>query len=187
MFRNLSDNQRTLLFRSLYKNKKITLKEMVGGPSYQEQLSALALHQNWIVLNTDCLNVDTLDDLRLNHAVNALKHALQTYGPTSDRLPSDVRQNSGAAQGSVYHAHAEGNGGTYVLEWAIVDENRKIMALLRFRSHENYPYAQRPLNDREKQVILQKPANQRILQRSEENRAAAEEKLNTLSQRFFHA
>ena len=94
---------------------------MAGGPPSDEQLLALANNKYWMVLNSDLLEGSRVRDRQLCNKVNALKHALQTYGPNHPCLP-DVRPNIGKAQGSVFHGHvSDSNGCTYVLEWSIVD------------------------------------------------------------------
>lgn len=179
-FKNFTSEQRTLLFQFSAPEKTITNKVKAGGPSYEEQLSALALGEDWLVLNTHLLALDILaSDSGLSDQTNAFKHALQTHGPRSSAL-KDLRQNKGAAVGSVYHGHVSGRGGIYVLEWAIMDEDARTMALVGFAHHENYAFVQKPLNDKEKEKIYNHPKNQALMARSDKKRAEAQDKVNAL-------
>lgn len=132
------------------------------GPNAKDQLYSLVSGQYWTVLNTSALKICS-NDKDLCHRVNALKHAIQTYGPDSKELP-DLRQNKGNAKGAVFHGHANNsNGVTYVLEWAIVDKNKKIIALTRFDTHENFIFRKEPLTQDEISKILSSSENVKIM------------------------
>lgn len=96
-------------------------KVLAGGPPADEQLLAIANNKYWMVLNSNLLNDQRVKNGRLCDKANALKHALQTYGPNSNKLP-DIRPNIGKAQGHVFHGHvSDANSCTFILEWAIID------------------------------------------------------------------
>ena len=65
----------------------------------------MANDEYWTVLNSSLLS-EIGKDRCLVPRVNALKHAIQTYGPKSDKLP-DFRHNNGKSQGFVFHGHAQ--------------------------------------------------------------------------------
>jgi hypothetical protein len=130
----------------------------------------------WTVLNTSILGLCS-NDKDLCHRVNALKHALQTYGPQSEKLP-DLRQNKGKPKGLVFHGHANNsNGKSYVLEWAIVDKSKKIIALTGFDTHENFNFRQDPLNDDEILKILSSSENMKIMKNVAQKIQEAKEKV----------
>ena len=115
------------------------------GPSADEQFSALINDKYWTILNSSILKSAAVDE-DLVVRVSALKHALQTYGPQSEKLP-DLRANKGGAEGSVFHGHVkDSRGTTYVLEWAVIDPRQKLISLVGFGSHENYAFRQSALN-----------------------------------------
>lgn len=143
---------------SLFKKSTPSKKINAGGPSPEDQIVAMAKNEYWIVLNCYLLNSCVKGTVLCDRA-NALKHALQTYGPNSNNLP-DLRQNEGKAKGHVFHGHVQdANGTTYVLEWAPIDIKNRIMALLHFDTHENYPFQQHPLKKAQCEKILSFPAN----------------------------
>lgn len=144
--------------------KKNSQKYMAGGPSHEEQLSAILQNNYWTVLNAGLLKLAGSDET-LNNKANALKHSLQTYGPNSKNLPS-LRQNEGKAKGEVFHGHVHNSQGLeYVIEWAIVDKNKKIMAITNFDKHENFKFKQAPLNDKEIKIIQTDVKNIKIMDR----------------------
>ncbi len=115
--------------------------------------------KNWVALNLSWLRHSGVDDV-LCQAANALKHNLQTYGPTDKAHIRDLRPNKGSAKGFVFHAHIkDSTRNEYVIEWEVLDEGQKIMALRGFGSHENYSFKQAPMNEAAKILELQKPEN----------------------------
>ena len=156
-----------------YKAKTSSTKVLMGGPTSKEQLDAIDDNVNWIVLGADALALVGNDSIFCNRA-NALKCALQTFGPTSPQLP-DFRTNV-LTENSVFHGHVRNkNGTTYVLEWTVVDPNRRIMAIIGFGPHENYNFKTAPFTQAEKNSILNSPNNQSLIidsqLKSEEARA----------------
>src|SRR3989338_8657517 len=110
--------------------RKISGVVNAGGPSAEEQLLAMGEDRYWTVLNTFVLQDQVGNDLQLTLKVNALKFALQTYGPVSEKLPVEIRPNKGKAEGFVFHGDFnDSHGVTHVLEWAIVDPTKRILAL----------------------------------------------------------
>lgn len=145
--------------------KKSTMSNIVkaGGPSSSEQLLAMANGDYWTVLNTDFLSICQKGTTLCTNA-NAFKHALQTYGPTHKSLP-DLRMNEGKAKNHVFHGHVrDNNKTTYILEWAIIDSNKKIMAIIGFDTHENCRFRKTPLNEEEIGKIMTSKNNLKILQ-----------------------
>jgi len=111
-----------MLNNKFFKKTIVSKKALAGGPASDEQLLAIANNKYWMVLNSDLLNDLRLRNGQLCNKANALKHALQTYGPTHNLF--DARSNTGKAEGFIFHGHVnDANGCTYVLEWAIVDTN----------------------------------------------------------------
>lgn len=151
------------------------------GPSADEQLLAMVNGDYWVVLNANLLR-DCKESVFCYRA-NALKIALQTYGPASEKLPS-ILVNEGKAKNQVYHGHVnDANGTTYVLEWAIIDPAKKIMALIGFGTHENYKFQQEKLTDNEIKKIINKESNQKILARAEIKIQEAKTKINKMKER----
>ena len=145
-----------------FKKSKISEKVKVGGPTPEDQILAIANNRYWTVLNTHLLGHCARGSL-LCDRVNAFKHALQTYGPNHNKLP-DLRQNEGKSKNHVFHGHMnDANGTTYILEWAIVDTEKRVMALTGFETHENYRFRQKPLSDTECKGILSAPKNIKII------------------------
>ena len=146
----------------LFKKSKVSQKINANGPAYPDQILAMAQGNYWTILNTGLLKLSK-NNKDLCNRVNALKAALQTYGPNSTQLP-DLRQNKGLAQGSVFHGHVNNSSGkTYVLEWAVIDDERKIMALINFAKHENYVFKQTPMDLLTAESILSTPENKKII------------------------
>lgn len=152
----------------LFKKGKASKKILVGGPSYEDQISALAQDRYWFVLNTHLLQFCGQEELFCDR-VNAFKHALQTYGPqASEFLPSFI-PNEGKAKNHVFHGHISNvNGTTFVLEWAVIDEKKRIMAIVGFDSHENYSFRTKPLKKDECTKILANPDNIKIIEKAEQ-------------------
>lgn len=148
--------------RNFFK-KSISSKVRVGGPTPEDQLMSMVQNKYWTVLNTKLL-VGFKHDKLLTDRVNAFKHALQTYGPHPTTGLPDLIQNKGKAGGSVFHGHIYNSNGTmYVLEWTLLDKDRRIIALLGFDTHENYKFQQTPLRIEDCQKILSNPYNMKIL------------------------
>tara|TARA_R110002072_G_scaffold193429_1_gene350667 strand:- start:739 stop:1266 length:528 start_codon:yes stop_codon:yes gene_type:complete len=148
-----------------YKKSHISEKEKYGGPSAKEQIQSISENKNWIILNSSLLKSSAYDK-KLNHRVNALKHALQTFGPASTRLP-DLRNNEGKAKNYIYHGHVnDSNGVTYILEWAIIDAKQRVMTLIGFDTHENYKFEQNPLNSEKIEKILNDDESEQIFSRT---------------------
>ena len=141
------------------KEKEISAKVGAKGPTPEAQLLAMAKEKYWIVLNSNLLRSCSKDKALCNQA-NAFKHALQTYGPYNSINLPDFRQNQGKARGLVFHGHVSDSIGTqHILEWTVVDADRRIMALLGFQKHENYPFKAVPLKESERLAILTSPEN----------------------------
>lgn len=139
--------------------------------------------QYWTVLNTSILRLSA-NNKDLCHRVNALKHALQTYGPQSGNLP-DLRHNQGKPKGWVFHGHVNNSSGkTYVLEWAIVDKNKKIIALTGFGPHENFKYSQEPLSDKAIFKILSDSQNVKIMNNIPKKIQEATEKVARIERNY---
>lgn len=133
------------------------------GPQYKDQIEAMLHDKYWRILNSNLLSLSSNDE-DLCHRVNALKHSLQTYGPEDQENLPDFRHNKGRAQGSVFHGHVNNSTGkTYVLEWAIIDRNKRIMALTNFDVHENFKFKQEPLDQGAIKCILSTAHNLKII------------------------
>lgn len=154
-----------------------------NGPSPKEQLLAMANGKYWTILNSSLLQ-KIASDKTLIARVNALKNALQTYGSVSENLP-DFRNNKGKAMGSVFHAHAnDSNGNTYVLEWTVIDKEKRFLALVGFGSHENYNFRSTPLNNVEVDRILTNEANQKIIANASRKMTEAKEKVERVHLKY---
>lgn len=161
---------------SLFQKSRTSNIVNARGPNAKDQLYSLVSGKYWTVLNTSMLRICSTDK-DLCHRVNAIKHALQTYGPEAKELP-DLRQNKGKAKGSVFHGHAnDSNGVSYILEWAIVDKKQKIIALTRFDTHENFIFRQEPLKQDEILKILSSSENVKIMKLVEQKIQEAKEKV----------
>lgn len=173
----ISNSPVTLSKIGLFKSKKSNISEN-KGPSHHELLLSNASGSSWNILNYHLLNILAISsDSQLRTEVNALKHALQVFGPNSDKLP-DLRNNEGKTKGQVYHGHCKhSNGTTYVMEWAIIDEKSKILAILQFDTHENFKYRKKPLKTGEKDNIQQHPKNVALLDHIQKKQEEAEEKV----------
>ena len=170
---------------TLFKKAKNSTKIEANGPEYSEQLLAMVKGTYWTVLNSSLLSACRNDDDLCNR-VNALKAALQTYGPNSRLLP-DLRQNEGT-KGSIFHGHVnDSNGKTYVLEWTVIDHEKRIMALLNFDKHENYPFKKSPLKDSDIQRILLNPDNIKIIERVATKIKEATEKVERVTSNYRFA
>jgi len=166
-----------------YKKGKTSEKVENHGPDAREQLLAMAYGNYWTVLNSSKINCG--HDKKLTNRANAFKHCLQTFGPfDKDKLP-DFRDNKGSAEGEVYHGHVnDKDGNTYVLEWTVIDLDKKIMSLLGFDSHENYPFAQKPLKPEQKKNILESDESKKIFLLVEDNIKAAKKKVDKIKKNY---
>jgi hypothetical protein len=167
-----------------FKSKVDTPTVKSGGPTKQQQLEAIAKGENWTIVNLHLLRDFSADKL-LCHKANVFKQLLQTFGPNSNKLP-DLRNNTGNAHNHVFHGHIKVKT-TYVLEWSVVDNENRIIALLGFSTHENYAYKQEPLSVAEKQNILKHHGNQVLIARGDELLEKAEEKIAKLNKQYRNA
>lgn len=156
------------------------------GPAAIEQLNALITDNYWTVLGVKRFFTCPIirDTPQLTVSVNAFKHTLQTFGPyDSERIPH-FRSGEGKTRGSVFHGHVKGRNATeYVIEWTVIDSEKKIMAIVGFGSHENYSFIEKPLTPKAKQAIYMDPDNQRILEQVvqlKESARAKSERMNRL-------
>lgn len=149
-----------------FTEKKTSQIVWAGGPSQGEQLSALAKDQYWTVLNVHVFNCEEIKgDEQFRNKVNAFKHSLQVYGSNADRLP-DFRTNKGKAQSSVFHGHVKNSQGTtYVIEWSVIDNEKKIIAITNFAKHENFTFKQKALSEQEKQKIINHSDNIALMEK----------------------
>lgn len=163
-----------LLFKTypLLDNPKVA----AGGPTPEQYQKALLENTYWVVLNSGVLGHEAIrSDEKLRHRANALKHALQTFGPTDeDNLP-DLRSNAGRAKGHVYHGHVTAScGTTYVLEWEILAPG--VMFLTRFEKHENYSFKKAPYTKDEKEALTHKPDARKTFENMETKRLEVQAK-----------
>lgn len=153
-----------------FQKSQKTAKELVGAPEYHQVLESIHEGKNWYIINTGMLNCEAVTTCqKFNDKVNAFKLCLQTYGPSSNLLP-DFRNNKGKhIHNDVFHGHmTDKNRCTYVLEWAIVDPNKRTMTLVNFAKHENYAFKQKSLTDKEKKNLLSDKKNIQTLNRAKE-------------------
>ena len=164
---------------NFFKKTNTSEKVKVGGPPPEEQILAMANNKYWIVLNPHLLGSCVKDRLLCDSA-NAFKHALQTYGPVSDKLPDKLlREGKGLAKGHIFHGHVNDKvGTTYVIEWSAIDKEKKIMALIGFDTHENYKFRSTPLNDDDCKKILTAPKNIKTFTHAVEKIEEAKNKVN---------
>lgn len=169
-------------FEKSMKSKKVN----VGGPSSEQQLLAMYEGNYWTVLNSDILSLSQNDELFCDRA-NAFKHALQTFGPTSENLP-DLRSNEGKAKNQIFHGHVSNSTGkTYVLEWAIISHEDKIMALVGFGSHENFKFKKNPLTKDDIDKILNLEKNKKIIENVKDKIQQAKDKVERVFQNYKNA
>lgn len=154
---------------------------MQKGPGHREQLIALASGQYWTTLNTHLLNCTEIrSDELLQARANAVKHLLQVYGSNSDALP-DYRPNEGKAKGHVFHAHIESSGrATFILEWAVIDRGKRLIALTNFGRHENFRFRKDKLKPKEIALILADRRNIRVMDNVEKQRKRHEAKCDRI-------
>lgn len=165
--------------RAFFSKTNISRIVKANGPLPEDQLLAMANEEYWTILDSSLLK-GAAHDPNLVVRVNALKNALQTYGPVSKYLP-DFRHNKGKAMGSVFHGHAKDSiGNTYVLEWTVVNKEQRLLALVRFDSHENYPFRKTPLTKAELDIILACEDNQKIIVYAKQKIIEAKEKVDRI-------
>lgn len=169
---------------AFFKKNKASKIVYAGGPPPEEQISALVEDRYWIVLNTQLLRT-CINGTPLCINANAFKHALQTYGPTDGQLP-DFRHNKGDAKKQVFHGHLHDDSTTYVLEWAIVDTEQRIMALIGLGTHENYPFRQTPLSTDERRNILLADENIKIIEHTKNKALETKEKVIRTEHNYRH-
>lgn len=170
---------------SFFKKTKKSPKVLAGGPTPEEQLRAMAENKYWTVLNAHVL-IDCHGDKLFTDRINAFKCALQTYGPNSEQLPSHL-PNAGKAAGSVFHGHIRNsNGTTYIIEWTVVDQKKRQMALLGFAPHENYPFQKNALKPAEHLSILSNPKNINITQHVSKKINEAKAKVERVELNYRH-
>ncbi len=174
------NNPHGLFFLRTFQGPKKNWLVAAGGPNYVEQASAILDHQEWEVLNPFLLgNAYTQQDEKLLRAVNALKGALQTFGPTPANYAVTTQHKT---NNEVFHTNIHGTTGTtYEVEWAIIDREKRIVALLGFDKHENYPFRQSALTGEEKQRILQDPRNIALQSRENKTKDALRKKAAQVS------
>lgn len=152
------------------KNKAQNFFKPQQAPVLNPQISAMIEDRYWTVLNShllaDVIGKKPEGDMKtLGEKANTVKHALQTYGPILRDHDIDFRSNKGAAEGKVFHSDMKAGTTTYVMEWTILDNEKRIIALVGFDKHENYAYRQKGLTEAEEKLILTKPSNQIIMER----------------------
>lgn len=155
----------------LFEKSKPSNMVISRGPEYKDQIMAIANDEYRTILNTSLLRKSS-KDIELNHRVNALKCALQTYGPSSNKLP-DLRQNKGKAQGFVFHGH-------YILEWAIIDAKIRVLTLTNFDTHENYKFKQKPIDKETASELLEQPESIKIMKLVSEKIDEAKKKIECI-------
>lgn len=169
--------------RFFKKGNEISAKVGAGGPTPGAQLLAMAHNKYWMVLNSQLLRACGNDRMLCDQA-NAFKHALQTYGPYGNLLP-DFRQNQGKAKNHVFHGHVTDSIGTqHILEWTIIDFDKRIMALVGFKTHENYPFKAAPLKPEECRAILLRPENIKIMDNVAEKTKEAIKKVKRMEHNY---
>lgn len=163
----------------LFEKSKPSNTVISRGPEYKDQIMAMANDEYWTILNTSLLRKSSADT-ELNHRVNALKCALQTYGPSSNKLP-DLRQNKGKSKGFVFHGHVnDSNGLTYILEWAIIDTKNRVLTLTNFNTHENYTFRQKPIDKKTASELLSQPESIKIIKLASEKIDEAKKKVERI-------
>lgn len=90
------------------------------GPSSEQQHEAIIRDRYWIILNQTHLT-SLKKNTKLNSTTNAIKHALQTFGPNLTGSEIELRNGKGATKGHIFHAHAFDEQGTYELEWTKIE------------------------------------------------------------------
>lgn len=156
--------------------------EATPKPALDLQLNAMIENKYWTVLNThllaEIIGKKPQGDLnKLAEKANTVKHELQTYGPILRGHSADFRANKGKkVAGEVFHSDMKAGKTTYVMEWTVLDEEKRMIALIGFDSHENYKYQQKTLTAEQQSKTLSDPCNQKILDRVEVKLAEAKHK-----------
>ncbi|NCT57636.1 MAG: hypothetical protein GW760_08030 [Legionella sp.] len=163
------------------KKNKHQFFESKPKPVLNLQLNAMVENQYWTVLNShllaEIIGKKPQGDMKiLVDKANTVKHQLQTHGPILRDHGVDFRQNKGKAAGEIFHSNMTAGKTMYVMEWTVLDAEKRIMAFLGFGTHENYDYAKKSLTAEKKEIILCDPRNQRILERVEVKMAEAKHK-----------
>lgn len=152
-------NRAVLLFSASVERKEST---PLNGPSYAEQSAAIVSGQNWTVLNSHLLNnAYIINNGILKGSVNVIKQLLQTYGSNGvrDKIPNTN------CHPMAYHVHLE-FGLTYILEWVVLSEEKRILAITDFGPHENFRFLQ-GLTKAQIQAIYANPKNQEVFDREQ--------------------
>ncbi|MDF1827137.1 MAG: hypothetical protein P1U39_02540 [Legionellaceae bacterium] len=149
-------------------------------PVMNLQLKAMVENQYWTVLNShllaEVIGKKPQGDMKiLVDKANTVKHQLQTHGPILRDHGVDFRQNKGKAAGEIFHSNMKAGKTMYVMEWTVINEEKRIIALLGFGAHENYDYAQNPLTEEQKSKILNEPRNEEIIKNVKKKIAEAKE------------
>jgi len=175
-------------YLDFFKKTTVSKKVNAGGPSAEDQVSAMASNQYWVVLNTHLLSSCVKGSLLCDRA-NAFKHALQTYGPISNNFPDKkLRGGKGAAKGHIFHGHVnDASGITYVIEWSVIDREKKIMALVGFDTHENYTFRSTPLNQDDCAKIMALPYNIKTLNHAIAKIEEAKNKVERKEQNYHNS
>lgn len=113
-----------------------------GGPTAQEQRNAIVNNAYWHVCGIEKVAKKTKNNKVLIKA-QAVKHALQAFGPYSDRIPG-LRTSTGS---NAFHTHVIEKT-TYIIEWSVIDKATKKIAITGFGSHENYQFKKNPSQDK---------------------------------------
>jgi hypothetical protein len=167
-------------------NPKPSAISEARGPAQIDQLNALITDNYWVVLNVkrffNCPLLKLESNVKLRTAVNAFKHALQTFGPHDKENLPDFRDGVGKTKGSIFHGHVNGSNGTvYIIEWTIIDLEKRIMAITGFGSHENYNFVKKPLTSEMINAIFKDEDNQAILTKVAELKEQAKAKSNRMN------
>lgn len=167
-----------------FRKSKLSEKALAGGPEGHEVLQAMAEDRYWSIIGTKHLQLCHGDE-KFNHRTNAVKNAIQVYGPMPAILQR-VKYNPGT-ENSVWHVHVEnGSGKEYVLEWGVVDEKRRVIAILNFASHENYSFIKKPISETQKKNLLSDPYNTKRLDKIDKKIIEAKKKVERVELNFRH-
>jgi hypothetical protein len=141
---------------------EMNAKEMEGGPSRIQIHEAILRNENWIVLSRGMLSLCSTDK-DLNNRANAAKHSLQVFGPTRPRV--DKLRPNYCTDGNVFHCHVRNSTGKeFVMEWAVVSWQDRILALTCFDIHENFRYRQTALSQEEIDAIMADKRNVKTIE-----------------------
>lgn len=169
---------------SFFKKQNTSSITLNKGPAPEEQLIAMVEDRYWTVLNSHLLRNVPNDPVLLARA-NALKFGLQTYGPTSPLLAFTARPNKGKSEGYIFHGDFDSAlGVTYILEWAIIDPKERILAIVGFGKHENYPFQQKPLTKEKVTLILADDVNKKIFDNVKDKIEEAKAKVKRVCENY---